>query len=165
MPVKALHIRPARVEDAQAISHLVQDLAQHFLLDPTRATSASFLQTVSPTAIAGYIASDFFDYCVGERQGQLIGVVAVRERKHLFHLFVAPDFQRQGIASRLWVHARERAMVQGNTHGFTVNSTPLAVPVYQRLGFVVVGPEVQTRGIAYVPMQLAGSDAAPHSLR
>lgn len=150
-----LHIRPAKADDAPAISRLVQGLAHHFLLDPAQAATAPFLQTVSPSAIAGYIASDAFDYCVGECQGQLVGVVAVRDGQHLFHLFVDTAFQRKGFAARLWAHAQQRAQARGNTGGFTVNSTPYALPVYQRLGFVATGPEVQTRGIAYVPMRLS----------
>ena len=64
-----LQIRPAQADDAPAISRLVQGLAHHFLLDPTQAATAPFLQTVSPAAIAGYIASDAFDYCVGKARG------------------------------------------------------------------------------------------------
>jgi len=149
-----LQIRPAQADDAPAISRLVQGLAHHFLLDPAQAATSPFLQTVSPAAIAGYIASDAFDYCVGKCQGQLAGVVAVRDGQHLFHLFVDTAFQRQGFAARLWAHAQQRALARGNTQGFTVNSTPYALPVYQRLGFVATGAEVQTRGIAYVPMRL-----------
>ncbi len=150
-----LQIRQAQADDAPAISRLVQGLAHHFLLDPAQAATAPFLQTVSPAAMNGYIASDAFDYSVGECQGQLAGLVAVRDGQHLFHLFVDTSFQRQGFAARLWAHARQRALAQGNTRGFTVNSTPYALPVYQRLGFVATGPEVHTRGIAYVPMRLA----------
>lgn len=149
-----LQIRLAQADDAPAISRLVQGLAHHFLLDPAQTATAPFLQTVSPAAIAGYIASDAFDYCVGECGGQLAGVVAVRDRQHLFHLFVDTAFQRRGCAALLWAHAQRRARAPGNTGGFTVNSTLYAVPVYQRLGFVATGPEVQTRGIAYVPMRL-----------
>ncbi|MDZ7937635.1 MAG: GNAT family N-acetyltransferase [Rhodoferax sp.] len=150
-----LHIRPAQADDAQAISQLLQGQAHHFLLDPSQAATSPFLQTVSPAAITGYIASDFFDYCVGEIHGQLVGVVAVRDGSHLFHLFVGTAFQRRGYAAYLWAHARQAAIAKGNTEGFTVNSTPFALPVYQRFGFVATGPEVQTRGIAYVPMRLA----------
>jgi GNAT superfamily N-acetyltransferase len=157
VPPVHLQIRQAQVADAPAISNLLQGLAHHFLLDPAYATTAPFLQTVSPTAIAGYIASDLFDYAVGEYQGRLAGVVAVRDGQHLFHLFVGAAFQRRGFAAQLWAYAQQRATASGNTQGFTVNSTPYALPVYQRLGFVATGPEVQTRGIAYVPMRLASN--------
>jgi GNAT superfamily N-acetyltransferase len=155
-----LQIRPAQADDALAISQLLQGLAHHFLLDPTQAATSPFMQTVSPAAIAGYISSDFFDYCVGEVQGQLAGAVAVRDGKHLFHLFVDTPYQRQGLAARLWAHAQQRAWAKGNSQGFTVNSTPFAVPAYQRLGFVATGPEVQTRGVAYVPMRLGSEGFA-----
>ncbi len=85
---------------------------------------------------------------------QLAGVVAVRHTTHLFHLFVAPRFQRRGIAWQLWELAEGVAVAAGNTQGFTVSATRVAVPVYQRFGFVATGPVVEKNGIAYVPMQL-----------
>lgn len=38
---------------------------------------------------------------------------------------------------------------------YTVNSSLLAVPVYERFGFRRVSPTVEQSGIAFVPMRLA----------
>ena len=46
-------------------------------------------------AIAGYL-SEGYDYLVAEEQGKLVGVVATREDRHLFHLFVADAYQGRG---------------------------------------------------------------------
>jgi GNAT superfamily N-acetyltransferase len=86
-------------------------------------------------------------------QGEnLAGVVALRDNAHLYHLFVAPAFQGQGLSRMLWEHARGDALSRGNTGAFTVNATPYAVPVYERFGFQATGPRVETKGIAFVPM-------------
>ena len=37
---------------------------------------------------------------------------------------------------------------------FTVNSTPYAVPVYKKLGFIEADTKVERDGIAFVPMRL-----------
>ena len=47
-----------------------------------------------------------FRYSVAEYGSFLAGVVAGRDGTHLFHLFVASEFQRQGLAMRLWYNAR-----------------------------------------------------------
>jgi hypothetical protein len=49
---------------------------------------------------------------------------------------------------------QRRLLAAGNHRGFTVNSTPYAMPVYERFGFKATGPRVETRGIAFVPMEL-----------
>ena len=59
----------------------------------------------------------------------LAGVVAVRDGTHLFHLFVASEFQRQRIARRLWAHAMQAAQSAVRVEAFSVNSSLFAVPV------------------------------------
>jgi GNAT superfamily N-acetyltransferase len=149
-----LHIRAATVVDAGAISRLIGTVAHHFTLHPQGVGAEAFLQTLSPEAIAGYVLSDGMAYSTAWYGEALAGVVALRDKSHVFHLFVAPEYQRQGVARVLWRHAMTEARTAGHHGGFTVNATPYALPVYQRFGFVETGPKVQTRGIAYVPMRL-----------
>jgi GNAT superfamily N-acetyltransferase len=80
--------------------------------------------------------------------------VAVRDTTHLYHLFVRQEFQGRGLSRELWQHAKEAAIAAGNRCGFTVNSSPYAVPVYERFGFKATGPRIETHGIAFVPMEL-----------
>ncbi len=84
----------------------------------------------------------------------MAGVVALRNNRHLYHLFVAPEFQGRGLGRQLWSHAREFALGTGNPGEFTVNASRNAVVVYERFGFAPVGPEVQQHGVAFVPMRL-----------
>lgn len=150
-----LHIRAAKVGDASAISRLIGAVAHHFTLRPDGVGAEAFLQTLSPEAIAGYVQAEDMAYTTAWDGESLAGVVALRDRSHVFHLFVAPAYQRQGVAHALWRHAMAEARAMGHHGGFTVNATPYALPVYERFGFVATGPEVHARGIAYVPMRLA----------
>lgn len=149
-----MDIRSATTSDAAEISFLISSVSHFFTLNPDGKGADGFLKTIQPSSIAGYITSGKFDYLVAFVEGKLAGVVAVRDNKHLFHLFVAPDFQRQGIAAKLWAHAKSAAIQAGNIEGFTVNSTPYAVPVYERFGFTATGPKVEKHGIAFVPLKL-----------
>ena len=55
-------------------------------------------------------------YHVAEVDGRVVGVIAVRDDRHIFRLFVSRRFQRRGIA---------RALVELVQHGF-VDTTNLA---------------------------------------
>jgi GNAT superfamily N-acetyltransferase len=147
-------IRQALPDDAEAISALILRVAHYFTLKPNGEGAEQFLKSVSPEAIRGYIGDPGLHYLAAFDEGQLVGVAAVRHGTHLFHLFVAPERQRQGIARQLWQAARAAALAAGHDQGFTVNSTPYAVPIYQRFGFRVTGPRVEKNGIAFVPMRM-----------
>jgi GNAT superfamily N-acetyltransferase len=148
--MNAFSIRTATVTDAPAVSQLITGLAHAFTLNPDGSGAERFLESITPAAIAGFIANPDFRYLVAERGGALAGAAALREGRHLYHLFVAPAFQRRGVAARLWQALRAGTPAQA----FTVNSTPVAVPVYERFGFVATGPQVSMNGIVFVPMRL-----------
>ena len=145
-------IRPARLEDAVAISALIHSVTPFLTVNPDGAGAGEFLKTITPEAVRGYIAADNFVYQVAWAGDQLAGVVAMRDYRHLYHLFVAPEFQRQGLARRLWEHARSQAITARNDAGFTVNSSVFAVTVYERFGFKASSPKVEAHGVAFVPM-------------
>ena len=149
-----MQIRSASRQDAQAISALIQSVASYFTIHPEGTGAEDFLKTITAEAIAQCIGDARFLYLVGCIGEQLAGVVSVRDNKHLHHLFVSPKFQGRGHARELWKTAKDHAMQQGNTGEFTVNATPFAEPVYKKFGFEATGPTVQTKGIAFIPMQL-----------
>jgi ribosomal protein S18 acetylase RimI-like enzyme len=146
-----MHICSATTQDAAAISALISASAHDFLLDSTSSGSEQFLAGITPQAILGYITSSNFLYLIAEHGTDLAGTVALRDGRHLFHLFVAPTYQRQGLARALWAAAKQGAAKDLET--FTVNSSPNAVAVYERFGFTANGPRTEMNGIAFVPMK------------
>lgn len=150
-PNSYAHIRQATTEDAAEISELISSVAHFFTQEPSGKGAEGFMAGITTEAIRGYIQSPDFYYLAAFHGTTLAGVAALREGKHLFHLFVAPAFQRQGLARQLWLAAKAAATT--TTKEFTVNSTPYAVPVYERFGFVSIGPKVEMNGIAFVPMK------------
>lgn len=152
---QSMCIRKATLDDASAISALILSLAHHFLLQDDGSGAESFLLSLKPEGIARNIAAPELDYYVGEAGGQLMGVVAVRHGRHLFHLFVGHPFQRGGVARALWSHVKEVYEWPSASMPTTVNSTPFAQAFYERMGFHAVGARLEKNGIAFVPMQLA----------
>jgi len=155
-------IAPGTTADAEAISALILGLSDPFFLEPSRAGAEPFLASVQPEAQRRYLQAGNYVYRVARSEGQLAGVVALRDNAHLFHLFVAKPFQGQGLARRLWQVVRAEALQAGNTGRFTVNASLNAVPVYERFGFVRQGDVQRVHGIAFQPMraELAGDTAA-----
>ncbi|AJG24975.1 GNAT family N-acetyltransferase [Cupriavidus basilensis] len=154
-----LIIRHAGIEDAAGMSALALSVAHYFTIEASGAGAEDFLASLSPDAMSGYVTSPRFHYLVACRGEQLAGILAMRDVSHLFHLFVAPQMHRSGIAGALWQAASQAAIASGEVREFTVNSSPFATVVYERFGFRAIGPRAQTKGIAYVPMRLARENA------
>lgn len=149
-----MKIRLATVDDAPRISSLIRDLAKEFIVHEfsEEATSA-LLGSMDDPAIRRYIESGY-RYHVAEEDGELAGVVAVRDNSHLYHLFVSERFQGQGLAGHLWEVAKTASLSAGNPGLFTVNSSRYAVGMYENFGFVRQSEEVNCSGVVCIPMKL-----------
>ena len=80
----------------------------------------------------------------------LKGVIATNDnRKHICCFFVKAQYHRQGIGRKLWEYLRENSQ----SKVITVNSSPYAVPVYHKLGFVDLDIEQVSDGMRYTPMK------------
>lgn len=153
-----LIIRPAEANDAERISQLIHSVAGCCTISPTGDGAELFFSSITAQAIGSYIANTNFLYLLGLLDGKLAGAVAVRDARHLFHLFVAPAFQYQGIGTALALRAIELSLAESRSEIFTVNASLPSVPFYVRLGFKPQGPWVEDKGVAFAPMQLATSD-------
>ncbi|GGY20967.1 GNAT family N-acetyltransferase [Massilia dura] len=148
-----LTIRPATVADATAIGSLVLDLLPYLTVHPQGLGAEKFISNVGIDAQRRYLGQDNFRYHVALRGDELLGVVAVRDNTHLFHLFVREALHGQGLGQRLWQLARDEAIAKGNPGSFTVNAAGRAAGWYVRLGFVQVAERIEHDGIVDVPMR------------
>lgn len=153
-----MRIRPLTETDIPAVARLMRALAVEFIVNDAPAPEAStFVRENDEQGLRGFINAGIV-YHVAEQDGAILGFVAVRQHKHLFHMFVDKQHHRQGIARALWTVAREAAVAAGNPGVFTVNSSNYAVPVYKAMGFVQTEPMQCNNGLLYNPMQLDGSN-------
>lgn len=149
-----MEIRTASVDDAAAVSALIGSVMHHLTLHPDGAGAERFIGTMTVAAIADTIRAPNMRYLAGFHGEQLVAAVALRDNRHLFHLFVAPAFQRRGYATRLWEVVRDEAIARGNPGYFTVNSSIYAIPLYAALGFRPAGERTEVNGIAFLAMDL-----------
>ncbi|MBJ7311078.1 GNAT family N-acetyltransferase [Rugamonas sp. CCM 8940] len=152
--MKHLHIRQAEAPDAPAIAELIADLLPFVTPAPDGAGAEQFIATMQAEALARCVGDERFHYQLGFIDDALVGAVAVRDKGHLYHLFVARAWHGQGVGRRLWQAARAAAVAAGNVNGFTVNSSLYAEPMYCRFGFVATGPRTEKDGVAYIPMRI-----------
>lgn len=146
-------IRPLDPADIPAAASLLQRAALEFILhESTPEGAAHFLAENDAAALHARVAAGFV-YHVAIVDGELAGFIGVRERSHVFHLFVDRRWQRRGIARRLWAAGREAALAAGGTGVFTVNASNHALSFYEALGFVRTAP-MQVAQVLYNPMRL-----------
>ena len=112
------------------------------------------LQLVSPAAIEARLQSSY-EYHLAEEDNSLAGVIAVKDHKHLYQLFVDETWHGRGVARRLWEFALLRALRHGNPGEFTVNSSMYARPVYERFGFIPSSGQKEDAGVVYQPMKFS----------
>lgn len=87
--------------------------------------------------------------------GVIVGAIEVRGYEHICLLFVDKEYQHRGIAGELIRRAIVKCSKRPGFDRLSVNSSPFAVPVYTRMGFVQTDKEQLQDGIRYVPMLLA----------
>ncbi|QDT56878.1 putative molybdenum cofactor guanylyltransferase [Caulifigura coniformis] len=153
-------LRPARIDDAEAISELVTALSRDFITPDYSATGAAVLLEGMTAEETRKRMALGFRYLIAVEGDAIVGVGAMKENSHLYHLFVAETHHGRGIARRLWEHLRETALANGNPGRITVNSSRHAVPIYLRLGFVKDGGVTAKNEITCQPMvwQIAPHD-------
>ncbi|MEC5385038.1 GNAT family N-acetyltransferase [Uliginosibacterium sp. H3] len=152
-----VHVRAGIGQDAETISALVMQSRYSFFAHPDGRGTKAFMLAASPDAIRQYLLGERHAYLVAELDDTVIGAFGVRDRRHIFHLFIAEEVRGQGIARLLWQNGRDRLLDAGDV---TVNASLSAVAMYERFGFFVAGEQVERNGVVFVPMRLVGETSA-----
>ena len=81
--------------------------------------------------------------------GTLAGVLCMRAPQHIGGFFVRSEYQGKGFGKALF----EAMKKDYDKQEFTVHSSPYAVKIYERLGFVRTGEEQTINGLRFTPMK------------
>ena len=92
-------------------------------------------------------------FCMIAESGNcIIGMIEIRNCNHISLLFVRE--RGKGVARDLFKHALEMCLeYEPGIVELTVHSSPYAVSIYERLGFIATDEERAENGIVYVPMK------------
>jgi GNAT superfamily N-acetyltransferase len=149
-----MQIRPIADGDFAPAAALMRALSLQFIVhDAAPDKAAMFIDANSEQGLRGFAAAGIV-YHVAVVDDAVAGFVAVRERSHLYHMFVARHMHGRGIARALWAVARQCAIDGGGDGRFTVNSSNHAVGVYEAMGFIRTGPRLAVKGLQVNPMRL-----------
>ena len=85
--------------------------------------------------------------------GDLTGVIAIRDTNHISMLFVKKEYQRKGIAKKLFQTLVEYCKTNESIKSITVNSSPYALEIYHHLGFKDTNAEQTVDGIRFTSMK------------
>ena len=116
---------------------------------------AEFLSYIREDQYRERMASGNHIELVAKIQGEIVGVIEVRNWDHICLLFVAPEYHQQGLGKELFSKAIDQCRESNETLAeITVNSSPYAELIYQKLGFEKVDEEQVVNGIRFIPMVL-----------
>jgi len=123
-------IRPARPDDLAAISAICMAAFSEAVAPSLSAQGvATFTQVAAADAFAERLQGDNH-ILIAEQDGDIVGVIELKEGRHLAMLFVDPPCQGQGIG-----HALLQAVLpQLRTPTMSVRASLNAVSAYQRYG-------------------------------
>ena len=145
--------REMRWGEEERVAELVARVFNQWVApDYTDEGLRAFLSYAGPEKIAARSGEDHF-VLVAEEVNRFVGMIEIRRLEHISLFFVEPVGRGVGreLLDRALAICRERSPELGRV---TVNSSPYAVPIYERLGFRVQEVEQIARGMRYVPMSL-----------
>jgi ribosomal protein S18 acetylase RimI-like enzyme len=119
-----------------------------------------FLKYVEPHCLSERSQEDDF-VVLAISHGKVVGMIELVKNSHISLFYTERNHQRIGIGRELLRKALEFCISDEPTlTRITVNSSPNAVNIYEKLGFYVMKPEQVKNGIRFVPMRLKISNSS-----
>jgi GNAT superfamily N-acetyltransferase len=144
------------IDDIDLASSLVWTVFSEFVAPGySQEGIETFRKFIQPEELEKSLESKSF-FMLGCFEGEkLVGVMAMRDFYHVSLFFVDKVYHRKGIAKELFSRAMKQC-IQGNSDftEITVNSSPYAVEIYKKLGFVDTGEKTTKNGITFIPMKM-----------
>ena len=149
-----MKIRPAQAGDAAAINLLIEAVAPISQQDFGPRGLINFIAPNSIEKIQARIESPDYFTLLCETDDRIVGIITVKTFNKVDQLFVHPDYQRRGVARRLWQEAFASIKARGGVCEITVKSSTMGIPVYQSFGFERSGEKSMIGDITFYPMSL-----------
>ena len=113
-----------------------------------------FVKYVNPDSMQERLEHGHFAF-VAVVDKQITGVIEVRSNNHISLLFVKKEYQGRGTATKLLELAIGKCrLAKHDIDYIEVSSSPYAVKIYERLGFIKINTEQLVNGIRFMPMKL-----------
>ena len=146
--------REASPEDMNVVHQLVgRVFNKHVAPNYSVAGIKEFLTYIDPATMVNRLASNHF-MLIAKIDNKIAGVIEMRNNDHVSLLFVSTEYQGKGIARKLFELALKKCKENfSELKKVSVNSSPNAVSIYERLGFRKTDEEQLKNGIRFTPMR------------
>lgn len=147
-------VRMLEKEDIPAAVLLIREGYDKFVAhDYKPEGTVRFYEYASDEAIAARLEGGAHFAMVAVSDGELVGIIEIRDYDHCSLFFVKARFHGQGVGRWLFEEAVAYCHIhKPDLRTMSVHSSPYAVPVYKKLGFLPVGTLQEEDGIVYQPM-------------
>ena len=146
-------IRPAHADDLPAISAVWLAAFNAAVAPSLSATGVATFGSIAAADAFGTRLLGDNHILVAEHENRIVGVIELKEGRHLAMLFVDPTCQGQGIGHALF----EAVLPLVREPVLTVRASLNAVPTYRRYGFVPDGDVGEFNGLVYQQMMRAAA--------
>lgn len=113
----------------------------------------SFQDFITDTTLHRMFVMGAYQMIVAIEDHKMVGMITLRDRKHISLLFVDKAYHHRGIGRALILYLCRYLTKEAGEKEVTVNAAPYGIGFYHRIGFMDLGPELHRDGIKYTPMK------------
>jgi len=137
--------------EVKELTNLVIETFDEFVgVDYSEEGKNSFYEFVNNGKIFTNMLLDHEFLITAKINEEIVGIITTRDRSHISLLFVRKDYHGRGISRDLL----ESLLNLTEEETITVNSSPYALEIYKKLGFVVLEELQEKEGIKFIPMKM-----------
>lgn len=155
MGINKMQYRKLNKEDFKEASKLVWEVFSEFEApEYSREGILTFKEFIEPNKLYANSLNGYMNFWGCFAEEDIVGVIASRDKSHISLLFVKKEYQHKGIAKELFNKLKTECIKNSPCiESITVNSSPYAVRIYERIGFKATDKEQLQDGIRFTPMK------------
>lgn len=138
-------IGKAKTLDALRLSQITNELTSYIF---EKEVPKWFEDELLEDSFEKRILSDEYEHFVYVQENEIVGFITIKNKNHLFHLFVDKKHHKKGIAKELWQYIKEHFDVSN----MSVNASLFSIKIYESFGFKISGEQSEYLGLKYQPM-------------
>lgn len=144
----------AQPTEATSLANFIRSVYDDSVaLHYTQQGNDEFYKYITPEAIEEHLKTNHW-ILKAEGDDGLLGIIEIRDNKHLSMLFISSFHQRQGIGKQLLSVAIKKAKeLNPSLEKMSVHSSPNSVVAYEKLGFKALTEEQVVNGIRFTTME------------
>lgn len=152
---KSMNIEFAKVEYSKELSEVVLAATEELReIDFSEEGWNRFITSNTPSEFERKLSNTGLSIFCCMESNRILGFISLKDYEKIDQLFVIPEARNRGIARLLWQCAKDNAIENGASGMFWVRSSSVAIPVYQKFGFICEGERQSFNGINFQLMRL-----------